>query len=530
MRLPRLIPTALLLLPGSAAAAWQPPGAISPAGTVAAHPAVATYGDDTRIVVYEVAAPDGWHLRAAPRDASGRFAPAFDIDAPTGAPRFPKVVASRPGRIVVVWTIDGAVRATWADAGGPFAPPRTISRDEDVRRPATVAMTASGTTYAAWRGRTAAGDSVRIARLPLDGRGFEAAQSLTPPADVGAPVATSGSDGNVLVSWSRTFDDGSGPASMVRAMLFSDAQRAGPAVVASTRGAIRNSRSVRTRDGRVVTTWLAAGDGGDHAFAQLYEQGGTISPPSDLSGTGNAVAVDLLPAANSDVTVVFLGTDATGLRVVRTSTLSGTPRVWEAPVAITPPSTDVAEFDADIAADSTVAVAMRGRGLNGDAVWVAVRPPRAAWDPAERISLRGGALFDPRLAFTADSRPTVAWQRSAPTARIEISTAGGLPDLGIEPAPVAPLGPPPLPTLIRRPWIIGRARLGSILTCRPGVWIGATELRYEWTRAGVALLDRTRRLNRIRPLDLGRKVRCRITAVGPGGTRVATSKPVTPRR
>ena len=79
---------------------------------------------------------------------------------------------------------------------------------------------------------------------------------------------------------------------------------------------------------------------------------------------------------------------------------------------------------------------------------------------------------------------------------------------------------------MRRPTLAGAARVGTQLTCRRGTWTGATRFALQWLRNGKAIARATKATYRLRAVDAGTRVSCRVRATGPGGTVTATSAAV----
>lgn len=74
-----------------------------------------------------------------------------------------------------------------------------------------------------------------------------------------------------------------------------------------------------------------------------------------------------------------------------------------------------------------------------------------------------------------------------------------------------------------RPTIIGTPKVGEVLRCNPRRWSRATGYRYRWLRNGEPIWRATATTYEVRPRDRGERLRCRVTALGPGGRDVTVS-------
>lgn len=76
--------------------------------------------------------------------------------------------------------------------------------------------------------------------------------------------------------------------------------------------------------------------------------------------------------------------------------------------------------------------------------------------------------------------------------------------------------------------ILGGVRFGSLLTCSPGVWIGARPITfgYRWLRDGYPIPGATAPRYRLRVRDLNTLLACRVRATNRLGSTVASARPV----
>jgi len=73
----------------------------------------------------------------------------------------------------------------------------------------------------------------------------------------------------------------------------------------------------------------------------------------------------------------------------------------------------------------------------------------------------------------------------------------------------------PVPRTLGR--IMGAARVGKVVRCRPASFLGATKTTVQWLRNGRLIRRATHLRYRVARPDLGRVLSCRSTAVGAGG-------------
>jgi hypothetical protein len=69
---------------------------------------------------------------------------------------------------------------------------------------------------------------------------------------------------------------------------------------------------------------------------------------------------------------------------------------------------------------------------------------------------------------------------------------------------------------------------GQTLTCNPGSWSGSPTFTFEWLRDGVPIAGATAQTYTLTGADVGKQIRCRVTATNSAGSEQATSSAVTP--
>lgn len=103
-----------------------------------------------------------------------------------------------------------------------------------------------------------------------------------------------------------------------------------------------------------------------------------------------------------------------------------------------------------------------------------------------------------------------------------------------EAAPIVPPDPDPdpepvvkRPANVKRPVLKGKAKLGARLTCSKGTWRNSpSRLKFSWLRNGKAVKGKAGAGYRITRKDIGKRLRCRVTASNSAGSANALSKRV----
>lgn len=103
----------------------------------------------------------------------------------------------------------------------------------------------------------------------------------------------------------------------------------------------------------------------------------------------------------------------------------------------------------------------------------------------------------------------------------DLVAAGLNPDGGVPPD-----YPRPISTLA--PAITGTATTGQVLTCSNGTWLGATSYTYQWYRDGVAIGGATAATRTLVTADVGKALKCRVTAHDADSAVSRDSNTVTP--
>jgi hypothetical protein len=88
------------------------------------------------------------------------------------------------------------------------------------------------------------------------------------------------------------------------------------------------------------------------------------------------------------------------------------------------------------------------------------------------------------------------------------------------------------PRLVKRPTVRGTARVGKTLTCLAGSWraFPAPKKTYQWLRNGKVIKKAVKRTYKVKPVDAGKRLACRVGARNALGRTTATSAVVRARR
>jgi len=88
---------------------------------------------------------------------------------------------------------------------------------------------------------------------------------------------------------------------------------------------------------------------------------------------------------------------------------------------------------------------------------------------------------------------------------------------GRNPAAVVAAGP----NVLSRPYLSGAARVGKPLYCRGGKWSDANGVWFTWYRNGARIPNSNTNTRRVSAVDLSKRLHCRVTAWGVGGSNHA---------
>jgi hypothetical protein len=265
------------------------------------------------------------------------------------------------------------------------------------------------------------------------------------------------------------------------------------------------------RHGDAVVLWQWRDQPGDRSLVQgaFRPAGGSWGPAAAIDTVGFAygwspqVGID----DQGNVVAAWLGGAAgTPLRAAARNVDSG---LWTRPVDVT-----VGASDPQLAVDphgNAAAVWIDAAGKSANA---SVRPVAGGgWQPPVKLS--AGAAFDPRVAMDGAGGAVAIWNAGSGT-EIDAEATDLVGDWK--------------PTLVnaRRPSIVGRPLLGSVLSCRRGTWEGTLPIRYDyrWLRNGRVLHRATGIRYVVRRADRGAGLACRVTATNPARSISVRSREV----
>jgi hypothetical protein len=148
-----------------------------------------------------------------------------------------------------------------------------------------------------------------------------------------------------------------------------------------------------------------------------------------------------------------------------------------------------------------------------------------------------GTTYDIQVGRACNEGPTPACADKPSAGALAITANGTMPGTPIPtpgtPAPgtPGPGGPTPQALVVQNrlaPSITGVAVRGRLLSCERGEWTGTAPLTYalEWQRDGKTVARGAR--YRVVAADVSRRLACKVTATGPGGSAFASSEGVTP--
>ncbi len=268
--------------------------------------------------------------------------------------------------------------------------------------------------------------------------------------------------------------------------------------------------------GTIATTWIAGGDPSATTHYRLRRPARTLDAATAVEGTGLQLA---LPATPGAFELSVWHENAAGASASAAIPISTLPPAAVPGASASSPDPLTGAFRASWALPTQPAGAARLVGVR----WSLCPPAGAGCD--------GGVAAAPALDLTAPSAGTWTLTLAA------LDEAGQAGPEAVLPVTRAALGgsgagpvPPPAPAVVTAPALHGPARAGARRWCRPGGWTGAASQAYAWLAGGVPLPRQFGPSLPVTPALAGRAVSCRVTATGPGGVTVATSRAVTVER
>lgn len=280
------------------------------------------------------------------------------------------------------------------------------------------------------------------------------------------------------------------------------------------------------------------------------DQLGVASAPLDAGSATVAyplasVLSGLLP--DHDYWARFVATNASGSSTTSTIAFHTLADVTASPPAIPVPPTPAppsATADATLASTAVtpspadvLAVPPSSAGTDAPAIVTTQLVTSRTGEATITIWVRTGAAAVVRLDFGRTRRYGSGETRSiARSGRVQLRLTGliGSATYHYRVSVSSPTGstttvdttlrtPSDPPRATRVPRLVGRPRVGHILTCLPGSWNAATRLTITWLRDGRPILSSGRPGHTVSPEDRGSALLCEVHAHGAGGVRVARS-------
>jgi hypothetical protein len=143
------------------------------------------------------------------------------------------------------------------------------------------------------------------------------------------------------------------------------------------------------------------------------------------------------------------------------------------------------------------------------------------------IELTHNKTRDDREAQYVADRTALEEEYHSDLADIQTAKETDLVAAGLNPDGGVPLDyPRPINTVA--PAITGTPATGQVLTCSNGTWVGASSFAHQWYRDGVAIGGATASTRTLVGADVGKALKCRITATNSEGSTSKDSNVVTP--
>jgi hypothetical protein len=539
----------------SAAGTWTAPVDLSDGRT----PAVAARPDGSAIVAFAKGFP-GQVVAVVERPGFGAWGAPITLSSAAGSSGDPSLDLNDRGDAVVAWNrwtgANYAVEASVKPAGGAWEPGRDISVP-GLNSPVTptVSLSESGDVAAIWAaaGPQFTGGPEFVAQIPQVAIRPSGSALWAPPVDVAGPAVdvqrpriALDDAGNAVAAWIAVRGDGGARTESVEAAFRpAGGTWSAPATVAT--GAVDYDELLLAVDrrGDAVLLWRRGAGAGSRILASARPAAsGSWHEPLEIGSaglwldlsldrSGNAVAAWLVPGRTSDSMDA-----ATALR-------PGASGAWHAPwiaaraVGFGPPDLEldrtgdaalvwatgspaqfvqVAELrgvgpllenvQVPPRATAGVPARFRARGVP----WAAALAGAPTWQFGDGTTARGASV---RHAFARPGRFTVTVRQLDAQGLASTSSAR----VRVVPAVLRNVG---------RPSIRGAPRVGAALTCLRGTWASTPPVRFafRWLRDGRAIAGARSQRYRVRVVDAGSALACRVTATNAAGAKTATSRRV----
>jgi hypothetical protein len=328
-------------------------------------------------------------------------------------------------------------------------------------------------------------------------------------------------DGSAVVAALDLVGTGSTATEGVEAIVGSSGTWQSPTLLTSYRKGGYEVSAAAEPQGRGIVVWDEDISGNDVVRSASYAPGTGWGTPVNLSFRDGQACCAVVTADSQGGAVSVWNATVD----VEASTRSASGQ-WSRPVALSPPLHPGTIGVASNASGQAVA-GWEGASADftQDVIQAAAFLPDSGWQPATTLSNAQRCCASPSTALDAAGDAAVVWQNDEGTAQDGA-------ELYSVRAALLDAGGPLLHAVyaLKPPAIVGTARAGRTLTCRPGAWSGDPPItfRYQWLRSGYPAGSKPR--IRLGARDVGASFQCRLTAANPLGTATSSSAAVTVRR
>lgn len=283
------------------------------------------------------------------------------------------------------------------------------------------------------------------------------------------------------------------------------------------------SFTVRNADtGPVDFYWVYfSGTGADHF--QVTDETCTAAPLS--VGATCEVKASFDPSLAGSISATLNLLSNSGQQATRTATATG--EAVTEKIAVSPARVDFGLFtlgEERVSREVLVTNTSGGRSTLGQITLDG--PFEITADGCSGLSLASAASCSLTAAFTPSAAGRFSGSLAVPVPATDATYSAAL--LGRAELAPEPPGPTPVrPKVSRPPGLSGKAQVGTVLTCGKGVWLNKpTSFAYSWLRNGSTIKGRTTARYRLTRADVGKRIRCRVTATNQAGSTAAASKRV----
>ncbi len=438
------------------------------------------------------------------------------------------------GNATVVWSgTDGVRSVVYAKyrsvVSGVWGGPIMLSPgDADAAGGPSLATDSSGDTVVVWMLSTPSGSVVEASQRSSASGSWSSPVQLSAPGAEQEPSVAMNQEGDAIVVWRQV----GGLAASFRPAggvwgapaAFGEPDAADTTVQLDAGG---NAVAVWQAHAQIKSSWRSRSSATWSTAAVVGSAAGSAPDVATTPG-GNAVAVWIGPRGNvvAALRPVATGRWLTAAALSAAGASAGDPRPVPSGVGGAVAVWTRAALSAQIVESSDLAgagplltdVVIPTRGTARTRVtfhatpvpWAAPLAAQPVWSFGDGSSGRGVRLTH---VYRAPGRYTVTVRQADETGSSAIVEG----QLEVDAA---------TPRNVIRPSIVGQARVGATLTCNPGTWQATPPIRlaFSWLRGGRTIVGQTARRYRVRLLDAGSLVACRVVAIGPAGSTAATSR------